>query len=38
MNKKRRNNEKKPYLVYVHFNEGVTKLIGTKIKLKLKKY
>ena len=30
-------NEKKPYHVYVLSNEGVPELKGTKIKLKLKK-
>ena len=31
-------NEKKPYLEYVLFNEGVTELKGTKMKLKLKNF
>ena len=30
-------NEKNPYHAYVLFNEGVTEIIGTKIKLKFKK-
>ena len=37
-NKIRWKNEKKPYLVYLLFNEGETELIGTKIKLKFKKF
>ena len=36
MNKNKIKIEKKPYDVSVHFNGGVTELIGTKIKLKLK--
>ena len=35
-NKIKWKNEKKSYDVYVLFNGGVTELIGTKIKLKLK--
>ena len=35
-NKIKLRNEKKLYDVYVLYNGGVTELIGTKIKLKLK--